>query len=378
VRAYRFRLYPSKCQQALLDNGRVLAKQLWNSLLEYTKAEYDKTGKFPSSGALYKLTKHSGLYAQVAQNVARRLHTALRRIGQMRKLGKCAGFPRFKPVERVKSLHYPQDGFSILANGTLKVTPFGAICIRKHREINGRVKGLTLKREPSGKWFAIFTVEEERCVPRINRGDSIGVDLGLQRFATFSNGASITNPRFYQHAEVRLAMLQRALSQCKRGGKNLAKTKAKLARAFERVDNMRRDFLHKASRQLVETYSFVALEALAPSEMARQRFGKSILDASWAMFANFTCYKAVEAGCTIKFVNPQGTTKTCSACGNQQDVSLNQRTYCCPRCGLTRDRDVNAAINILAKATAGTAESHAWGDEAEALSMSQEASRLNG
>ena len=378
MRARRFRLYPSKSQQKLLDDSRVLSKNLWNSLLEYVKAEYDKTGKFPSKGELDRLTKRSGLYSQAAQVVAHRLHYSLRRIGQMRKLGKQSGFPRFKPVERVKSLHYPQSGFSLVAGGKLKVTPFGEICIRKHRELNGSVKGLTLKRESSGKWFAIFNVEEEQVLPRVNRGDRVGVDMGLMRFATLSNGESIENPRLYQHAQARLGVLQRELSRRKKGGKNRARTKVRLARAFERVDNARLDFLHKASRELVELYSFVALEALAPGVMVQERFGKSILDASWATFADFVCYKAVEAGCTVKFVNPRGTTKTCSACGNQQDVPLGQRTYCCPCCGLNLDRDVNAAINILAKATAGTAGSHAWGDEAGALSMSQETSRLSG
>lgn len=375
MRAFRFRLYPSRSQRALLDGHRVLAKQLWNSLLEYTKVEYEKTSRFPSRGELDRLTKRSGLYSQAAQDVAHRLHYSLRRIGQMRKLGKRSGFPRFKPVERVKSLHYPQSGFSLVAGGTLKVTPFGGICIRKHRELNGRVKGLTLKREASGKWFAIFNVEKA-VVPRVNRGDRAGVDLGLMRFATLSNGESIENPRLYQHAQARLGLLQRESSRRKKGGKNRARTKTKIARAFERVDNARRDFLHKASRRLVESYSFVALEALVPGVMVQERFGKSILDASWTKFTNFLCYKAVEAGCTIKFVNPRGTTKTCSACGNQQEVPLSQRTYCCPNCGLRLDRDVNAAINILAKATAGTAGSHAWGDEASALSVSQDAAPL--
>jgi putative transposase len=378
VRAYRFRLYPSKCQQALLDSCRVLAKQLWNSLLEYTKTEYEKAGKFPSMSTLQRLTKRSGLYAQVAQDVARRLHSALWRIGQMRKKGKRSGFPRFKSIERVKSLHYPQGGFFLLANGTLKVTPFGEIHFRKHREIRGHIKCLTLKRELSGKWFAIFTVEEERRVPCVNHGCSVGIDLGLQRFATLSNKEAIENPRLYQHSEARLAALQKELSRRKKGGKNRARTKVRLARAFEWINNARRDFLHKASRKLVESYSFVAFEALASDDMARQRFGKSIHDASWAMFTNLTCYKAAEAGCTIKFVNPQGTTRTCSACGNQQEVLLSQRTYCCPSCGLSLDRDVNAAINILAKATAGTAGSHAWGNEAGALSMNQDAGRFIG
>ena len=363
MRAYRFRLYPSRSQRALLDGDRVRAKDLWNSLLEYAKTEYEKTGKFTPKGKLQKLTKRSGLYSQVAQDVARRLHAALLRIEQMRELGKQSGFPRFKSVERVKSLHYPQSGFSLLKNDKLKVTSFGEICIRKHREIKGRVKGLTLKREPSGKWFAIFNVEKEQVMPRVNRGGCVGVDMGLMRFATLSNSESIANPRFYQHAQVRLSVLNQELSWRKKGSKNRARTKTKLARAFERVDNARRDFLHKASRKLVESYSFIALETLNPGGMVQERFGKSILDASWTTFADFVCYKAAEAGCTVKFVNPRGTTKTCSACGNQQDMPLSQRTYCCPNCGLNLDRDVNVAINILERATAGTAGSHAWGNK---------------
>ncbi len=340
-------------------------------MLEFVKEFYKNFEKFPTKSALMEFVKHSGLYSQTAQAVANRLYDSV-----WKKSGPKAGFPRFKSFDRMKSLYYPQFGFFL--GKKLKVTPFGEISIKKHREIKGFVRTLTLKREASGKWFAIFCVQKEKHFPKENRGEKVGIDLGLTNFAALSNGIIIRNPKHFKKHEERLASRQKRFSRCKKGNRNREKAKLKIAVEYERISNCRSDFLHKLSNGLVNSYSLIALEALRSKEMAEHRFGKSIHDAGWNMFANMLVYKAEGAGCEVMFVDPRNTTKGCSCCGAVVEKKLSDRTHACPFCGLTMDRDINAARNILNRATAGTAGSNASGDEIAISSRKEDATRFIG
>jgi putative transposase len=294
------------------------------------------------------------------------------RVFRLKKKGIKCGFPRFKSIDRMKSLHYPQFGFSL--EEKLKVTPFGEVAIKKHGEIQGQIKTLTLKREASGKWFAIFTAEEKKPTPKENKGDAVGIDLGLKTFATLSNGIKIENPGHFKRYEDKLAFLQRRLSRCSKGSYNRKRAKLRVTKLHEKISNCRRDFLHKVTTDLVNIYSFIALEKLASREMSEENYGKQINDAGWNMFADFLAYKAESAGCRVVFADPRNTSKMCSRCGNiKDDLTLWDRTYTCPNCDLFIDRDFNSAVNILTKATAGQAGSNASGNVATATSKKEEA-----
>ncbi len=325
---------------------------------------------------MQKMVKDTGLHSQVAQTLSHRLQDALWRMVKLRKQGKECGYPKFKNIDRMKSLKYPQAGFKL--DKKLKVTPFGEISIKQHREIEGKIKTLTLKRESSGKWFAIFCVETESQTPKINHGEQIGIDLGLTKFAVLSNKEVIKNPRHLRQHEERLALLQQRLSKKKKGGHNRKKDKQKVAILHEKVANIRTDFLHKTSTRLVNDYSLIALEKLASQEMSQRNYGKQINDAGWNMFANMVSYKAENAGCQIVFVNPHNTTRECSNCHEIVKKGLQDRIHDCPSCGLVMNRDLNAAKNILIRATAGLAESQASGDREMVLPMKEEAHTING
>jgi putative transposase len=372
MRAYKFRIYPSKKQEELLNTHLWLAKNLWNELLEYYKQLYKDFGYFPTRSTLQLMVKDYGLYSQTQQEIAHRVYTSVMRVFRLKKKGIKCGFPRFKSIDRMKSLHYPQYGFSL--EDKLMITPFGEIVIKKHREITGKIKTLTLKRESSGKWFAVFCVETQKEIPKENKGEAVGIDLGLKTFATLSNGMKIGNPRHFKKYEERLAFIQRELSKKKKGGSNRKRAKVRVAKLHEKISDCRRDFLHKVSTDLVNIYSFIALEKLASREMAEQNYGKQINDAGWNMFANMLAYKAEGAGCKVVFVDPKNTSKMCNRCRSiRNDLSLWDRTYNCPGCSLSMDRDVNAARNILIRATAGQAGSNASGDVAIATSLKEEA-----
>lgn len=149
MRAYKFRLYPSKKQQPQLERHLWIAKNLWNTLLEKTKKKYDEEGRFYSKTELQLMVKDSGLYSQSAQAVAHQLHRSIQAKIRAKSKGIKWGFPRFKSFERMRSIHYPQSGFSL--GQKLQVSPFGELPIVRHRIIEGRIKTLTIKRELSGK-----------------------------------------------------------------------------------------------------------------------------------------------------------------------------------------------------------------------------------
>jgi len=375
MRIYRFRIYPSKAQETHMRQHLWLAKNLWNDLLEHSKSTYLNFDKFPTRNSLQLMVKNSGLFSQTSQEIAHRVENSIWRYVKLRKKGNVkAGFPRFKSIDRMRSLHYPQFGFSL--GKKLKVTPFGEISIVQHREIKGEIKTLALKREASGKWFACFTVEETPFIKPSNGGSIIGIDLGLKTLATLSNGSKISNPRHMRKHQEKIASLQRVSDKKMKGSKNREKAKLKVAIEFEKIKNTRRDFLHRLSHNLVNSYSFIALEDLTPQELAEQNFGKQINDAGWGELAGMLRYKAESAGCEVVFVNPKDTTKTCCICGNKKDMPLSERTYLCHMCGNHMDRDLNAAYNILKRATAGTAGSNACGDVSRKTSVKQEAMTL--
>lgn len=371
MKTYKFRIYPSKTQENLLKHHLWVEKNLWNMLLAANKKRYDAEKKFLTKNEMQVMVKNSGLYSQVAQTLSHRLQKALWRMVKMRKQGKKCGYPRFKNIDRIKSLNYPQSGFWL--DRKLKVTPFGEINIKKHREIEGSIKTLSLKREASGKWFATFCAEQDKSAPRENKGEQIGIDLGLKTFATLSDGIKIRNPRHLKKYEEKLAQYQRVLDNKKKGSRNRRKAKRKVALIYEKVANTRTDFLHKTSKNLVNSYSLIALEKLASQEMAEQNYGKQINDAGWGMFANMLAYKAESAGCQVVFVDPKNTTQECSNCHQIVPKDLTERTHDCPHCGLVLDRDLNAARNILIRATEGYSGSNASGDVPIGTSLKEEA-----
>lgn len=360
MRAYKYRIYPSKKQEELLNHHLWLSKELWNQMLAEIKNRYDKEKKFPTKKELREMVKNKGLFSQVAQELVDRLLDGIKRKIVMKNKGQKTGFPRFKTFSRMKSIVYPQFGFSL--EQKLDVTPFGEIAIRKHREIKGQIKTLTIKRELSGRWHAIFSIEEEKSESVQNRGPAVGIDLGLMNFATLSDKNMIKNPHHLKKWENKLAKLQRKLSKKQKRSKNKTKARLKVARLHEKIANIRRDFLHKTTNQLLSKYSLIALEDLKTKEMVMQGHGKNINDAAWNMFAHILCYKAESAGCRVVFVDPKNTTKACSNCGEITEKSLYERTHNCQNCGLSIDRDLNASINILTRATVGQTGSNACGD----------------
>ncbi len=279
------------------------------------------------------------------------------------------GFPRFKGKDRYHSFTYPDKSGWKLNGKVLHLTRIGDIKVKLHRPIEGTVKTCTVKQEDE-QWYVTFSCEVEAKRLPISHED-VGIDLGVTHLATFSTGETIEHPRHLRHADEELKKLHQSLSRKKkhpRNSKRRLKAKKRLNVAYRKVRNQRADYLHKASRQVVNRFQVICHEDLAIANLVKRPKPKqdegtgeylpngaaakgglntSILDAGWGMFIQMTTSKAEEAGRSIVPVNPQYTSQDCpGGCGRRRKKTLDERWHSC-ECGCELDRDHAAAINIL-------------------------------
>jgi putative transposase len=190
------------------------------------------------------------------------------------------------------------------------------------------------------------------------------VDVGLTKLLTFNNGDTIDNPRWLRHSEKQLAKEQRRKDRKVKGSANRRKQNKKLARVHRKVRNQRKDFHHKLSRKLVDTYDLIVYEQLTITNMVKNHhLAKSISDAGWGQLMRFTEYKAEEAGTLVEYVNAYHTTQLCSRCGKLVPKTLATRIHKCPYCGLVLARDHNSAITVLQRSTHYVASPSSSGQE---------------
>ena len=297
---------------------------------------YDQQRDLPRNKTEYQKEVHS----QVLQNVLKRVDKAYKNFFTG------AGYPRFQGRNRYDSFTYTQFSFSITEDNKLKLSKIGLIKIIQHRSIEGIIKTCTIKRDVD-QWYVSFSCEVEP-EPLEPTGQSVGIDVGLSSLITLSDGTQIKPPQFLRQSEEKLVKAQKSLSNKKKGSSNRNKQRIEVARIHRTIRNQRKDFNHKLSRELVNTYDTIVFEKLQILNMVKNHhLAKSIHDASWYQLIQFTTYKAEYAGRNVEQVNPRNTSKTCSACGHIQSMPLSQRTYNCPECGNVMDRDENASINIL-------------------------------
>jgi putative transposase len=258
--SYRFRLYPSKTAERTLNRHMELCRWLYNRLLSelsMAKEKGIKLRRTDTQALIVDLKKYEKpelgeVYSKVLQMVNHQLWSNIRALARLKRNGRRVGRLRFKGAGWFKTLNYNQSGFA-LENGRLVLSKVGEIPIKLHRKIKGEVKGVIVKRERSGKWFAIFQVEDEpKPLPKTGR--AVGIDVGIRHFLTDSEGRQVENPRFYERTLERMRRRQKDLSRKKKGSKNREKARVRLARAYEKLVNQRNDFLHKLSRFYVNNY----------------------------------------------------------------------------------------------------------------------------
>ncbi|WP_406280032.1 transposase [Nocardia sp. NBC_00881] len=244
--------------------------------------------------------------------------------------------------------------FTVTAGRRLRLPKIGDISVRWSRELPSEPSSVTIVKDAAARYFASFVVEVE-SVPLPRSDSEVGIDLGLSSFAVLSNGTVIENPRFLRRVERKLRKAQQSLCRKAKGSKNRAKARARVARAHVRVADARRDHAHKQSTAIIRDNQAVFVEDLCVKGLARARLAKSVHDAGWSMFTRMLEDKAGRYGRVFGKVDRWfPSSQLCSVCGAQGGKKpLHVRAWTCT-CGVTHDRDVNAAQNILA---AGHADS---------------------
>ena len=360
---FKYRLYPTKAQERLMTQTLDVCRHWYNMCLEdrklawaleqrhVNKSDQEKTGihyrkTFPKAKAVFSQTMQ-----MVCADVDKAFKAFFRRVKALQ----TAGYPRFKGKQHFDSFGFKQYGLGITLDGRrLKLFGIGRVRVRWHRAIKGTIKTARICRS-AGKWYVCFSCEISDPTPLPKTGALVGIDVGISALMTTSDGLKVDNPRWYRKSQHDLKLAQRRLQRKHKGSKNRRKALLTVQRIYDHVVNQRGDYLNKIVHELVHDHDLIAVEDLRIANMVRNhKLSKSILDAGWGYFRQRLTSKAVNAGRDLVFVNPAYTSKCCSNCGNEfEKFDLSVRWVDCQHCGLSLDRDHNAAINLLNRAIYG-------------------------
>jgi putative transposase len=356
MKTYCFKLYRSKRNKKLhrLIN---IAGQIYNHLIALHKRYYRLYGKHLNVNKLMKhitkLKKHrrfafwNQLGSQAIQDIAQRIERNYKLFFENQKRGIKTAPPSFKKIKKYKSFTLKQAGYRLLEGN--KIVIMGNVYkYSKSRDVEGKIKTLTVKRDLLGDVYIYLTCETEEAAVESRSGKSVGLDFGLKQFLTASDGKIIESPLFFKQDIEKIRKLHRILSRKKKGSNNRKRALIDLARAYKKIANRRRDYHFKLAKELAEEYTVICIEDLNIKAMQKM-WGRKISDLGHSQFVNILKHQCTKVG-TIVVEIPRfyPSSKTCSDCGHVlEELPLDVRSWACTKCSAVHDRDVNAAINIL-------------------------------
>ena len=357
--AYRYRIYPDNEQEVMMRKTFGCCRFVYNRMLSDKKEEYEKTGKsLRITPAGYKKDYEwlKEVDSLALANVQLHVETAYRRFFDKTN----NRYPRYK------SRHDSRQSYTTNAvNGNIRIEgnrirlpKIGKVRIRLHREApqEWKLKSVTVSVEASGEYYVSILYELPESENQAVRGATqekkqlkiLGIDYAMQGLAVFSNGTRADYPGYYREGQEKLGREQKKLSRCKKGSRNYEKQRKRVAKCHSKVRNQRKDFLHKLSRDIADSYDVVAVEDIDMKAMSQAlHFGKSVMDNGYGSFREMLAYKFEKQGKKLVKVDRfYPSSKRCSCCGMvKKELGLGERIYIC-ECGNRMDRDVNAAVNI--------------------------------
>ena len=369
LQAYKYELQPNGEQQRNMRRFVGSCRFVFNKALAMQKARYEQGEKKLGYAGLCKSLTEWKAQAEttwLTETPSQALQQTLKDLERAYTnfFAKRADFPRFKKKGQSDSFRYPQ-GFKLdQGNSRIFLPKLGWLRYRNSRDMLGTPKNVTVSSN-GGKWFVSIQTEREVAEPVHPSTSIIGVDVGIARFATLSDGSFIEPLNTFRQHEQRLARYQRAMSRKTKFSNNWKKAKAKVQKLHTRIANVRRDFLHKCSTTISKNHAIVCIEDLQVRNMSKSAAGsseasgrnvkaksglnKSILDQGWAEFRRQLEYKQVWQGGDVLAIPPRNTSRTCPCCGHvSKDNRKTQAKFECVECGYENNADLVGAINVLA------------------------------
>lgn len=355
TKTYKQKLYRCSEKTKHLDNLLIIAKQVYNHCIALHKRYYKL---YHNSLNVYQLQKHitkikhthkkywCQLNSQAIQDITERIDKAFKLFFVERKRGnKKISTPNFKCLHKYHSITYKTSGYKYSQNSVL--IQGKTYKLFKDKQINGKIKTITVKKNSIGDWYICVAVQEsvEQSLPRT--GKTVGLDFGLKTFLTTSDGQKITSPEFLKSGMTKFRKLSKKLSKKVKGSNNRKEARLSLARYQAKITNKRDDWQWKIARQLVANYDIISVETLNIKAM-QQIWGRKISDLAISSFYSKLDYLCkVEGKTFVKIDRWYASSKTCHVCGHVlKELSLSQRTWTCPKCHTLHDRDDNASKNI--------------------------------
>ena len=369
LQAFKYELRPDGQQERQMRRFAGSCRFVFNKALALQKERYERGEKKLGYAGLCKLLTEWRNSAETAWLADAPVHPLQQTLKDLERaysnfFAKRADFPRFKKKGLSDSFRYPDPKQIKLdqANSRLFLPKLGWLRYRNSREVLGMVKNITVS-QSCGKWFVSIQTEREVEQP-IPQGGAVGIDMGIARFATLSDGTFYAPLNSFKRHETSLRKAQQAMSRKVKFSNNWKKAKARVQRIHSRIGNARRDFLHKTTTTISQNHAMVCIEDLQVRNMSKSAAGsakapgrnvkaksglnKSILDQGWFEFRRQLEYKQAWRGGLVVAVNPRNTSRTCPCCGHvSADNRQTQARFACVECGFEENADVVGAINVL-------------------------------
>jgi putative transposase len=356
LKAFKYRIYPTKQQTILLNKTFGCVRVIWNHNVEvfnkYDKNPSEQAQSLTSTQLRQKFEWMSEVSAAALQQKEIDFKAFKKNYFSTTRKKKI-GRPSFKNRDSRQSYRLPNQKFTLNDN-SIRLEKIGKVKLVRDRAVPDGCKfmSVTVSKNACGQFFVSVLVELE-IAQKPKTGRKIGLDIGLKTFLTGNDGLSVEHPKFFRESQAKLKHAQRQFSRKVKGSKRRKKGKHKVARIHNTIANQRKTFIQQITSQLIESYDFIAIEDLNVAGMVKNRkLAKSLADAAFSEFYATLSYKAAWYGKEVVKVDRWfASSKTCSCCGwRNENLTLSDRVFNCPSCGLSKDRDLNASENILKEA----------------------------